>query len=622
MQTRVYAYGCKRPRDHCLDRVEEQYRLAHQYQNRVIEIFRKKFEEYVQARDRRSQPLVAARTEYDRLRAELAAHRAAIKAKSAQARKRVPPSPADKAHAAALVERVVLAKDQMKAAREAAKLDGGLAAEAAEIQGRADDAYKALYNAPEFAGLFWGTKNHVKDRVIAAQKTTKGPIRFRRWSRDGVLYCQVMGGIPAEKAFVEPGNPGGKGDTRVQVDRVPGQRTRAVVRVRIGSAGPANREPVWAEVSAAIHRPFPPGATIVGVQLVRRAGVWHRMSDGQWRPRDKYQVQFQLNAPSFPGRTAETGAVAVDLGWREIDGDLRVAYLVSHPGAFSGLAADPTVPPILKGLWFATAGDGGEIDGSESELRLPARLLARWAKAEDLQSIRDKAFNAIRDRLVEYLAAPGDKPPALLEAAKFLPQWRSIDRLCRLLAGWERHPGDDQVYADLQAWRAREAHLHQYQVGTVGRAERIRRDIYRCLAKAVSARFRTVVVEDMNVRKLMTEKPPEADAAYVPKKNRNPAASGYLRATLAAAAAEAVRAPTAGSTSTCFRCGATYAGNRSAVVLTCQGCGASWDQDANAARNLLRWYRERPADGADPAREAEVATEEGDADGFEASGDD
>jgi transposase len=79
------------------------------------------------------------------------------------------------------------------------------------------------------------------------------------------------------------------------------------------------------------------------------------------------------------------------------------------------------------------------------------------------------------------------------------------------------------------------------------------------------------------------------------------AAPGELRRALQAACErEGVRVvmlAANNTTTTCHRCGTRCVWNHAAEVEhTCEHCGVAWDQDENAARNLLRLHAEAPTD--------------------------
>src|SRR5207248_2935626 len=116
------------------------------------------------------------------------------------------------------------------------------------------------------------------------------------------------------------------------------------------------------------------------------------------------------DAVKLPG--AVTGAVAIDLGWRQMGDALRVA------------------------TWQGENGKSGE-------LRLDARLLSELHKPEELRSLRDEKFNVALASLVAGLGTLGEMPewmrmltvrrgtptPSKAQALAYLSGWRSAGRL-------------------------------------------------------------------------------------------------------------------------------------------------------------------------------------------------
>lgn len=545
MLTKIYSYGCKRPDAANRAVLDANYRLSHEYYNKLVEIERAKRAAVREAQLSFSDRLAKATAEIERLDAELEENRAAIRMSKSRDRKGVDPTPM-RNRAKEIRARLKVLYQESRDARTALRSDPNLRNRLAEIEAETDRSKKAAYAA---SPLFWGSKNHVAQRIELACRNSKDEIRFRRWNRDGVLYCQVMHGIDVETLYAGT-------DGKVRVTRL-NHKKLCRVQMRVGSN--PDRTPIFVTVEAYIHRPFPEGAKITGVQIARREGVQYRMTGGKYEYVDDHFVQFTVQFPEPERPVPDQDAVAVDLGWRlKGDGSLRVA--ATHDTA-----------------------------GNDTEFTLPRNLLDRWTKCRDLQSIRDRLFNESIKALQSYVAS-GDRPDFVKAVAPHLHLWKSPHRLARFVDFWQRHPGDDAIYGALFYWRDREAHLYQWQRNNETKAQRIRLDMFRVWARKLARTYKTVVMEDMNIAELRRTPNPEDKPSDVIVHWRNAAAIGLLRSVVTQAAGETALMPTVRTTMNCHSCGGVNNWDRRELDHTCRHCGVRWDQDENAAKNLLQSF--------------------------------
>src|SRR5690606_35252945 len=150
-------------------------------------------------------------------------------------------------------------------------------------------------------------------------------------------------------------------------------------------------------------------------------------------------------------------------------------------------------------------------------------------------------------------------------------------------------------------------YLQRYEAGLLRGALGHRREIYRRLAAHLARRYRTLVVDDTDLRALQRSPAPESERTEidVAKRSQRLAAGSELRAALVSAFGErrVVRLSAQDVTRTCHACGSIEQWDRAASgrLHTCSSCGARWDQDDNACRNLLREWS-RAADEWEAAR--------------------
>ncbi len=377
-----------------------------------------------------------------------------------------------------------------------------------------------------------------------------------------------------------PADPGSARQQRRQV---------AFVRLRGGSDG---RKPKFIELPVVLHRPLPKGAMIKGAWILqRRIGADLR-----------YQVQFIIETPEgLPVASAPPGtAVAINLGWRQEAG-LRCGYWVDSTGAHGALT-------------------------------LPESILGRLKKSEELRSVRDKNFDLIKLALKQWLAAwqdansqaPRELPAWMVEKGiESLHQWRSQARLAALLRAWspsgvaraheeqKRFPelpsadapklveenrllGDEDILEHLIAWLAQDLHLLAWEAHGRDNALGHRKALFRDWAAQFSQRYATVVVEDYDLRTLA--KTPEAEeetqhAGSAVRYQARVAAPGELRLLIKQAVQKRggtlLEADPKNITRRDHACGYLDEERPTKLLHTCKGCGRTYDQDHNAAQNLL-----------------------------------
>jgi transposase len=140
----------------------------------------------------------------------------------------------------------------------------------------------------------------------------------------------------------------------------------------------------------------------------------------------------------------------------------------------------------------------------------------------------------------------------------------------------------------LREWQEHDAHLWQWERHNFNRALRARQYFYRNLAAQLRQRYRRIVVEDCDWRKLMRLPNAESNESVnaTARYWQRVAAVGMLRDALKQAGA--VMTKTENTTRECHLCGhVNQWKDQTPLVLMCGGCGESWDQDDNAARILL-----------------------------------
>lgn len=258
--------------------------------------------------------------------------------------------------------------------------------------------------------------------------------------------------------------------------------------------------------------------------------------------------------------------------------------------------------------------------------------------------MRDKLLDRARPIIAAALRDAQGLTGRLAADAMTLHAWRSPDRLRGFVRAWakggapggdafcaeaaamrehtpeparSRLPQEDTVRGFALAWERHDRHLCDYAAGQRTGAWRARREGYRLLAARLARSYGVLVLDDTNRATLARRGPGEDDTTHDrAASNRHLVAvselEGALKDAFRARGGEVVEVSSVCETITCHACGVrTEVGE--ARVAQCYACGVAWDQDTNAARNMLARYRERCGDGAETgaARIDENASQEG-----------
>lgn len=556
MPTRVYKYGLRAP-TYNADVVGMQMRAGHNYKNSLIEIERGR--RAAVRREHDSWPEVAGtKAAILMLDAEVKLTLDSIKAHRAKTHKRNE-SPAmrttlriakERVRHVSLALRVYMTLVVRPRSRPAVQ---EIDARAIEL-GKSERAQTSAY---------WGTYLLMEDAVSRSRKdmplirhSLPNDPNFRRWSNEGSVSAQLQGGL-------HPGPAHDGSDTRLQIIRQPrfspGKRGghRALLRLRVGSVG---RAPIWAEWPMTMHRPFPNGAVIT------RATV-HRRLEGRIA---RWTVDITITVPEVQRRNVR-GVVAINCGWRALDEGLRVGY---------------------------TCDD----QGNEDQFVLPEVIIRGLRKSDELRSLRARLRDAMQawllDEILDQAHQPGYAfPEWFKERVSHLHLWRSAGKF-RVLARQCRQdpliPGSIQL--GLEWWRYRDEHLLDWEAAQRRKSLGRRKHLYRAFARTLADRYRVVVLDNADMRQLAKRRD---EPLTIARRNRQMASGSELRECIADAFGPDVAVVSSkGITITCTACGHKEDFDRAAAIRhTCPSCDTEWDQDANAAINMLRRYRERTGGG-------------------------
>lgn len=573
---KVYRYGLLAPIEGA-EIVASQMRAAHAYRNRLIEIVRRQ-----RAAVRAAEP--------DNVRdaaAVVARAKSALDDALASVAK-VRKSTHDRSESPA--QRLAV-KECRSALRESRRVLSELRREArAGMQSVRDASHEAMLaerrDARASCGVYWGTYQLAEDAVDRAASDTPlwdGAVpsdpRFLGFRGDGAVSVQVVGGLPvadmldggsqqvfvSDPEFTEP-------DRRDPTSRRSQLRKRIQLWLRVSSG--EGRSPVWAKWPMVLHRPLPADG------VIKRATV-HLRHIG---PRPEWCVTFTVDEPAVAS-TGNQRAVAIDVGWRQLGDSLRV-------------------------------GVGCDGDGTVFEIALPERIATGIQKADDLRSTRDRNFDEAKAELARWLGERATTVGVawIVDATTTMHAWRSPGRLAALVIRWrnERIEGDGVAFAAVEAWRLQDRHLWLWETSQRTGSLRARKDWYRVQAAKIAERYGTLILEDFDLRSVARLPNPEAAAENGTSRSNRQLASvsefrDCLRNAFRSRGGEVVTVPAEYTTRTCSVCGVVEAFDAAAMLRHQCENGHEWDQDENAARNLIERWRgaPKPAAASEPDAKGE-----------------
>lgn len=553
---RVYCYGALPPRD------EEQRKLvntqiweARRYQNDLIAVELKRRERYRDLRSRLVPGMNEAEDRYKELKA--LKDQAVEEIKEYHAKHHTKKTPrALTENKKKRAEKAKEAYAKVKVFREKARQHKKLKQQAEELDLWAKDENKRLRNGSEAWGhVPWGTKQLSEMAVGNAKSSGKDPV-FRSWNLEGALGVQLQHGASVDSLFSD--------NTYFQIDPVaPGtfdlprsrrrRASRTKCRIRVGTKGIA---PVWAEFGMIYHRPLPADGRITRVRIQRRrVGRLFR-----------WFVLISVESKEFftPPNRKGLGVAALDVGWR--------THGPGEPVRYAFLVDD---------------------EGRRTDLRLPWDIFGRISYTEKLRSIQDHNFNKLkRDFAATLKQVEEEVPHWFVEAIRPLVRWKSPKRMHRLIGKWrwQRWDGDTGPWAIVEAWARQDRHLYQWERDQATRSLNWREEIYRNMADELTRRYSKIVIETLNVAKLRKrdeDNPMPQSAQHI---GHYVAIGTFLTALKHAALSSGCLiegVDPAYTTTTCRECGSREGWDRKQLFHECSGCGAKWDQDENAAWNIL-----------------------------------
>lgn len=428
----------------------------------------------------------------------------------------------------------------------------------------------AVKTARQNSGLFWSNYNAVAASYQTARsKAMKegAQLRFHRFEGVGRFVNQIQGGLSVEDLCA-----GKHSQVQLQLNGThPGKKEKGILRIKAFVERDENNKPKprYLHFPIVMERPIPPGSEIkmVTVNIEKVAG----------KPR--YSVTFTCRAENPGEQPSGTRAAGVNIGWKQVEGGLRVATV-----AYS--------------------------NGDIGHLLLPTRWRERMERVRTLQSQLDEGVNALLPRIKEALE---DMPLWRNEesvAVEGYPEWlhRRLSGLVRapkygaksLLAllwdlrmQWELEPNTlpllHELAEDMEKWRKTHKRKWLELENLRDKLLTQRKHIYREFASQIADRAGLVAMDATSYKDAAKVKPvdgsdPELHAQA--RKQRVEVAPYELR--LAITQIIEKRGGHVEKRKERINCCPTCQkpSPRDELVIACD-CGTIYDTDEGAARNLL-----------------------------------
>ena len=550
LPTRVFKFYLRPPESVTAALVDQLCCQSRIHYNKLITIDRTRRGKYRILRSTLFPELTSLELEHDDAKKACEAIETALKAQKIATRSRKVDVPLKAALTEARAHRKAV-YEKLKAVRTTADASSELKEQAATINLAAKNAIKALRKE-----LYWGTYLLVEANAQQAEKDAGGdpeynllpPHLFK--ARLGVHFNHGI-------SFAELAD-----DTRMQIlplnrEAKPGKpigekrrEREKLLRFRVGTK---DKKPLWATFAMQMHRPLPADARIKDAYITRRS---HNITM-PW----KYELCIVCESKEFfpiPQAERQSKTCHINFGWRYRDGDLRVAYLKDDLG--------------------------------ESEIRIPAALLGRRHKAEELRGLCDDKWNVAKAALSAWMRTH-EHPEGFAEAFRNVGNWRSPYPAMDSVWYWKTHriASDEEIFPIMDEWRERYRHLMKWAQDEELYYQRWRDNFFNVQAKRIATQNATVVIDTFKIADVAKKKVDvERTGGQEANHNRVLAAPSDFRSKIQKACLKygctVVAAPTANGTKRCNVCG-----NLQEVTKLrhhCTECHTDWDQDSNNTKNL------------------------------------
>jgi len=457
---------------------------------------------------------------------------------------------------------------------------------------------KLISEARKASGLYWGTYLSTEDAFKNACKATPPHknLHFQRWTGEGkIRVCRNSEPTVSNSLFFIDPLPGDswekKKDKGVPSPRGEGKRSRMKTQLHllVNSNRQKKIAPVWATFPMMLSRPLPDNGRIDSVEVIRK----------RCGPNWKWAAQVTCTFEETNKPPKGKAIVALDLGWRKIDGNIRVAAFGAIDDAPISLPSE-SCPDLQQAV--VKVGNG-------YELQLTPEVISGIRKSEELRSIRDSEFNDIRSILTRWLQE-NDVPEEIrtlkkrgklnvmsqLQFIHWINSLRSQAQLASLIYRWKdnRFEGYEEILEALENWRYADQHLWEWESEQRRGAIARRNNLFKNFASWLRSIATMVVIEgdfkitDVAERKGLIE---DTNRNEIAQSNRQLAGTSILRICIKNKLGnDCIGVPAKNTSKECHVCGEVVEfADPAALEQECHN-HHQWDRDHNAWKVLLKRY--------------------------------
>jgi hypothetical protein len=457
-----------------------------------------------------------------------------------------------------------------------------------EINDRVSPMTRAVRGAVSDKGLYWGTYLLVEDAHARAAdgRDSWDPIIVRGgWDSIGVQ-------MPRKTKLLTVDELRAGTDTRAMISNFAyalsrgadhyatvapvGYRNKGgavspptwrTLKLRVGSEG---RQPIWVKLHARIEpggargrnlRSLPAGR-IAMIKLVRVDTCYRTvLRDGvpKVEPRERWEVQFTVEDEVVRAQPTGQGAVGFDIGWRRVEGGVRILSAYTAVGRFTTCV-------------------------------IPDDVLQLRDQASNVRSAIDVSLNSLR---VEIGALRDDPaaPPWLLTATATAHAWQRLGRwtACAHTFNQHGHPFGATLTTYLQqadAQRRLEAH-------NLTRRQRLRIEgrVRQWIAETIKGHDVVGVEQSIRIDKMRTRALADSEASFQAATANPEVAAGNARRWIKEMALSrgctVVEVDPMYTTRRCGVCGNVRDASPD-LIVRCDACHYAEDQDLTACIEIRR----------------------------------
>ena len=442
--------------------------------------------------------------------------------------------------------------------------------------------YEEINTLCQGSDVYWSNKEAIRDNFISAwgrylKRQGEMPRKhFYSTASCHFHYRYTGGGIPISD-FLNTGDSKNGEVKRLWVGTIPETYLYSLLPQR--QVKKEARIPIKANIrghvltfSTIMHRPIPPEAILKSITLKRFyvARV------------PKWSVSFCVEVPEstykIPSVNGKRTACAIDLGYRLVEQDgektLRVGYMQ-------------------------------DMNEHEEEILLPAKIYSREEHCKELATKRDILLNHTKadikgyyeiNQTQEYLATVANEEEIKKLEELFTVNWHISrhKRISNIKKIFDEVDTGGYISTRIEEWLPIDYALYAERANLLHKNYGYKKWFYRNLAIDLCNKYHVITIEDWSLSDIQKKKefPKEGDPQAIVNYHRQIASLYLFRESLNNRAKKTgtiiEKKDPEYTTMECNKCGHIFSPkHREKLIWDCPKCKAVYDQDQNAAKNLL-----------------------------------